>query len=264
MTNRDAACERYTDRVHPLLRQVDHRPWPIASGPWVMRQIWNDLLFAHWPLAPAQLRPLVPPQLPLDLFDGQCWIGVVPFRMSGVRPRLIPPLPVLSRFPELNVRTYVTYGGKPGVYFFSLDAANLPAVWAARKFFHLPYLYAAMKSADRDGTIFYSSKRRHMEAEFRASYRPIAAVRFADKGSLADWLTARYCLYTTHQNLVYRCEIHHLPWPLQAAQAEFERNTMTEASKIPRADVPPLLHFSKRLEVLVWPLSRADQPDARV
>lgn len=229
-----------------------------------MRQIWNDLLFAHWPLAPAQLRPLVPPQLPLDLFDGQCWIGVVPFRMSGVRPRLIPPLPVLSRFPELNVRTYVTYGGKPGVYFFSLDAANLPAVWAARKFFHLPYFYAAMKSADRDGTIFYSSKRRHMEAEFRASYRPIAAVRFADKGSLADWLTARYCLYTTHQNLVYRCEIHHLPWPLQAAQAEFERNTMTEASKIPRADVPPLLHFSKRLEVLVWPLSRADQPDARV
>jgi uncharacterized protein YqjF (DUF2071 family) len=229
-----------------------------------MRQIWHDLLFAHWPLDPAQIRPLVPPQLPLDLFDGQCWIGIVPFWMSGVRPRMIPPLPGLSRFPELNVRTYVTYGGKPGVYFFSLDAANLPAVWAARKFFHLPYFYAAMKSVARDGTIFYFSKRRHSDAEFRASYRPIAAVQFADKGSLADWLTARYCLYTTHEDEVYRCEIHHLPWPLQAADAEFERNTMAEAASVALLNGPPLLHFSKRLEVLIWPLRRADQPDARV
>ena len=229
-----------------------------------MRQIWHDLLFAHWPLAPARIRPLVPAQLTLDLFDGQCWIGVVPFWMSGVRARGIPPFPGLSRFPELNVRTYVTYGGKPGVYFFSLDAANFPAVWTARKFFHLPYFYAAMKSIARDDTIFYFSKRRHSEAEFRASYRPIAAVQLADKESLADWLTARYCLYTTHEDQVYRCEIHHLPWPLQAAQAEFERNSMAEAANIAIPDVPPLLHFSKRLEVLIWPLRRADQPDARV
>jgi len=229
-----------------------------------MRQIWHDLLFAHWPLDPAHIRPLVPPQLPLDLFDGQCWIGVVPFWMSGVRPRMVPPLPGLSRFPELNVRTYVTYGGKPGVYFFSLDAANFPAVWAARKFFHLPYFYAAMKSVAQDGTVFYFSKRRHSEAEFRASYRPITPVQFADKGSLADWLTARYCLYATHKNEVYRCEIHHLPWPLQAADAEFERNTVAEAASIALPNGPPLLHFSKRLEVLIWPLLRADQPDARV
>jgi len=229
-----------------------------------MRQIWHDLLFAHWPLPPERLRPLVPPELPLDTFHGQCWIGVVPFWMSGVRPRMIPPLPGLSRFPELNVRTYVTHGGKPGVYFFSLDAANLPAVWAARKFFHLPYFYAAMKSVAQDGTIFYFSKRRHSETEFRASYRRLAAVQFADKGSLADWLTARYCLYTTHQDQLYRCEIHHLPWPLQAAHAEFERNTMTEAANIALPGVPPLLHFSKCLEVLIWPLLRAGQPDARV
>jgi len=229
-----------------------------------MRQIWHDLLFAHWPLAPAQIRPLVPPQLPLDLFDGQCWVGIVPFWMSGVRPRMIPPLPGLSRFPELNVRTYVTYGGKPGVYFFSLDAANFPAVWAARKFFHLPYFYAAMKSVAQDGTVFYFSKRRHSDAEFRASYRPIAAVQYADKGSLADWLTARYCLYATHKNEVYRCEIHHLPWPLQAADAEFERNTVAEAASIALPNGPPLLHFSKRLEVLIWPLRRAEQADARV
>lgn len=224
-----------------------------------MRQIWHDLLFAHWPLAPAEIRPLVPPQLALDLFDGQCWIGVVPFWMSGVRVRGLPPLPGLSRFPELNVRTYVTYGGKPGVYFFSLDAANHSAVRAARKFFHLPYFYALMNSSERAGTIFYSSTRNQTQAEFRASYQPTGPVQLSEEGSLTDWLTARYCLYTTHRDRAYRCEIHHSPWPLQAAEAKFERNTMAAAASIALPDLPPLLHFSKRLEVLIWPLRRAGE-----
>lgn len=121
-----------------------------------MKQIWHDLLFAHWPLPPAVMRPLIPEQLSLDRFDGYCWVGVVPFHMSGIRRRGLPALPGLSRFPELNVRTYVIYGGKPGVYFFSLDAANLPAVRAARTFYHLPYFHAAMDFEDRDGNIHYS------------------------------------------------------------------------------------------------------------
>ena len=250
--------------MHSLLRSTAHRPWPLPSGPWIMKQTWHDLLFAHWPLPPQQIRPFVPPRLPLDIFEGQCWIGVVPFWMSGVRPRMIPPLPGLSRFPELNVRTYVNYGGKPGVYFFSLDAANHLAVWAARKFFYLPYFYASMSSTEHDGSILYSSRRPGGHAEFRASYRPIAPVQFAEKGSLADWLTARFCLYTTHQGQMYRCDIHHLPWPLQAAHAEFDRNTMPAAARIALPDQPPLLHFSKRLEVLIWQLRRADEPQARV
>jgi uncharacterized protein YqjF (DUF2071 family) len=229
-----------------------------------MKQTWHDLLFSHWPFPPEQLRPLVPPQLSLDMFEGQCWIGVVPFWMSGVRPRLVPPLPGFSRFPELNVRTYVTYGGKPGVFFFSLDAANYPAVWAARKFFHLPYFHASMNSTEHNVSILYSSRRPGGHAEFRASFRPIAPVHLAEKGSLADWLTARFCLYTTHQGQIYRCEIHHLPWPLQAAEAEFDRNTMAEAAHIALPNLPPLLYFSKRLEVLIWPLRRADEPDPRV
>ena len=224
-----------------------------------MKQIWHDLLFAHWPLPPAHIRPLVPPQLALDLFDGQCWLGIVPFWMSGVRLRGLPPLPGLSRFPELNVRTYVTYGGKPGVYFFSLDAANHPAVGAARRFFHLPYFYARMNSSERAGTIFYSSSRTQTQAEFRASYRPTNPVQFSEKGSLTEWLTARYCLYTTHRDQVLRCEIHHSPWPLQAAEAEFQCNSMAAAAGIALPHLPPLLHFSKRLEVLIWPLRRAGE-----
>jgi uncharacterized protein YqjF (DUF2071 family) len=223
-----------------------------------MKQTWHDLLFAHWPLPPAMLRPLVPAQLALDLFDGHCWIGVVPFRMSGVRRRGVPPLPGLSRFPELNVRTYVTHGGKPGVYFFSLDAANLPAVWAARKFYHLPYFHAQMKSADLGGTILYSSRRRQSAAEFRGRYRPTTNVALLSQGSLEHWLTERYCLYTTHRNAVYRGEIHHQPWPLQDAEGEFETNTVAAAAGIALPETPPVRHFARRLEVLIWPLLPAD------
>jgi uncharacterized protein YqjF (DUF2071 family) len=222
-----------------------------------MKQTWHDLLFAHWPLPPPAVRPLVPSQLTLDTFDGQCWVGVAPFRMSGIRVRGLPPLPGLSRFPELNVRTYVTFGGKAGVYFFSLDAANLPAVWAARAFFHLPYFHAAMRSQEREGVIHYHSRRHHASTEFRGHYVPTAEVQLRKLGSLEHWLTERYCLYTTHHNQVYRAEIHHLPWPLQDAEAEFETNTIAAAAGIMLPEVAPLLSFARRLEVLIWPLRRA-------
>jgi uncharacterized protein YqjF (DUF2071 family) len=223
-----------------------------------MTQTWHDLLFAHWPLPHAVMRPVVPAQLTLDTFDGQCWVGVIPFHMSGIRGRTLPLLPGLSSFPELNVRTYVTYGGKPGVYFFSLDAANLPAVWAARRFYHLPYFHAAMSSNELGGTIHYRSRRFRGAAEFRGSYRPTSAIRMREKDSIDTWLTERYCLYTTHRSQVYRGEIHHQPWPLQDAAAEFELNTVAAAAGIPLPGTAPLLHFAHRLEVLIWPLRRAE------
>ncbi|HEY6337626.1 MAG TPA: DUF2071 domain-containing protein [Candidatus Sulfotelmatobacter sp.] len=223
-----------------------------------MKQIWHDLLFAHWPLPTTVVRPLVPSQLALDTFDGRCWVGVVPFHMSGIRARGLPPLPSLSRFPELNVRTYVTHRGKAGVYFFSLDANNLPAVWAARNFYHLPYFHAEMSCKERDGTFQYSSFRLRAPAEFRARYRPMAEARLCEKGSLNYWLTERYCLYTTHRGHILRCEIHHQPWPLQDAEAEFETNTVAAAAGMDLSAAPLSLLFSRRLEALIWPLHRAD------
>lgn len=229
-----------------------------------MKQIWHDLLFAHWPVPATALRRLVPAQLTLDTFDAQCWVGVVPFHMSGIHRRGLPPIPGLSRFPELNVRTYVTHGGKPGVYFFSLDAANLAAVCAARAFYHLPYFYAAMSSEERDGSVHYSSRRWRWRrrysghAEFRGSYRPTAEANLRANGSLDHWLTGRYCLYTVHRGKIYRGEIHHQPWPLQDAEAEIELNNVAEAGGISLPDTKPLLHFARRLEVLIWPLQRAD------
>jgi uncharacterized protein len=223
-----------------------------------MKQTWHDLLFAHWPLPAGKMRPLVPAQLDLDTFDDQCWVGAIPFHMSGIRGRGLPPLPGLSRFPELNVRTYVTYRGKPGVYFFSLDAANLPAVWAARTFYHLPYFQAAMYSKELRGNIHYYSRRLGGGAEFRGHYRPTAEVRLREIGSIEHWLTERYCLYTTHRGQVYRGEIHHQQWPLQDAEAEFETNAVAAAAEISLPGNAPLLHFASRLEVLIWPLRRAE------
>ena len=204
------------------------------------------------------MRALVPNQLVLDTFDSQAWVGVVPFHMSGIRGRGLPAIPGISRFPELNVRTYVTYGGKPGVYFFSLDAANLPAVWAARRFYHLPYFHAAMSSREVGGDIHYFSRRNEGSAEFRGHYRPIAPVQLRQPGTFEHWATERYCLYTVHKEAVYRCEIHHQQWPLQDAEAEFEINTVAEASGIALPDAKPLLHFARKLEVLIWPLRHAE------
>lgn len=224
-----------------------------------MAQTWHDLLFAHWPVDPAVLRPLVPPRLPLDLFQGRCWVGVVPFWMSHIHARFVPPLPGLSRFPELNVRTYVTLEGKPGVYFFSLDAANLPAVWAARTFYRLPYFYARMSAAVQGDWVTYESSRVQETAEFRGRYRPTGPAKLRAPGSLEHWLSERYCLYTVADDGVYRAEIHHEQWPLQDAEADLHTNTVAAAAGIPPLQGTPLLHFSRRLEVLIWPLRRVSE-----
>ena len=252
--------------VHAALHSVAHRPWPLPSGPWIMVQTWHDLLFAHWPLPSAALRPLVPSELALDAFDGCCWVGVAPFHMSGIRLRGLPALPWTSHFPELNVRTYVTCRGKPGVYFFSLDAGNLWAVWAARTFYRLPYCHAQMRVEFVNHWIAYTCHRRFSpqdppggnenSADFRGRYRPITPVQFRQSSSLEHWLTERYCLYTAKSGSIYRAEIHHPQWPLQDAEAEIQTNTVALASGISLPQVPPRLHFAKKLEVLIWPLHR--------
>jgi uncharacterized protein YqjF (DUF2071 family) len=239
-----------------ILQEVAHRPWPLPSGPWVMAQTWHDLLFAHWPVDAALLRPLLPPQLQVDTFEGQAWLAVVPFRMTGVRLRGAPAVPWLSAFPELNVRTYVTLGEKPGVWFFSLDAGNSLAVAIARAWFHLPYFRARMSCAERDGWIHYQSERTHNgapAAELNCRYRPVGDVFSPQRGTLEYFLTERYCLYTTDaRGRVIRCEIHHPPWPLQRAEAEPAQNSMTGSLGIALTS-RPLLHFVRRQDVLVWP-----------
>ena len=221
-----------------------------------MKQIWHDLLFAHWPVPIEQLRPLIPQALQIDTYEGQAWIGVVPFRMSGIRPRWMPALPWISAFPELNVRTYVIANNKPGVWFFSLDAANPVAVAVARRWYHLPYFHARMACRGVGDGIAYESHRIHRSAPsatFVGQYHPVGLVFQAERGSLVYWLTERYCLYAVDaRQRLYRGEIDHPPWPLQMAEAQFATETMTHPLGIKLPDRPMLLYFSRRQEVRVW------------
>jgi uncharacterized protein YqjF (DUF2071 family) len=238
-----------------VLDRVEHRPWPLPRRPWVMTQTWHDLLFAHWPVPPAVVRPKVPPGLQLDLYNGRAWLGIVPFRMTNVAPRGIPAVPGISAFPELNVRTYVRAGDKPGVFFFSLDAGSALAARAARTVLNLPYFSAAMTVKKAGETIEYESARRSRRrpAVFAAKYARRGSAYYADPGSLAYFLTERYCLYNVdRRGRPYRLDIHHPPWPLQPAEAEITRNSMAEAAGIPLPDIPPVLHFAKRQDMVAW------------
>src|ERR687894_1046873 len=222
-----------SSELKKVLADTAHRPYPLPGGPWVLRMRWHDLLFMHWPVPEETLRPLVPPDLELDTFDGSAWLGVVPFRMTGVRPRFLPAIPWLSAFPELNVRTYATHENKPGVYFFSLDAHNPVAVRLARATFGLPYFDARMSCQSVDDEIHYRSVRTHRNAppaRFVASYRPVGEQFGSRTGTLESFLTERYCVYSAGVNgesHVRRGDIHHEIWPLQRAEAAVEELEMT-------------------------------------
>jgi uncharacterized protein len=238
---------------HAILAETAHRPWRMPAGPWVMTQTWNDLLFAHWPVAVAAMREQIPTTFALDLFDGQAWLGIVPFHMTNVAPRFVPALPWVSAFPELNVRTYVRVDDKPGVFFFSLDAGNPVAVGAAKTLLNLPYYTADMKVTAGD-VIHYSSRRlSEPHAQFEASYRALGDRRPPMRGTLEHFLTERYCLYAVDRRFhAYRLDIHHPPWPLESAEAEITVNTMADAAGIALPSVEPVLHFAKRQDMVCW------------
>jgi uncharacterized protein YqjF (DUF2071 family) len=232
-----------------------------TDNTWAMRQTWSKLLFAHWPVKPEVLRPLIPSGLILDTFDGMAWVGVVPFYMSNVHFHYMPPFPTTAEFCEMNVRTYVLpKGGKPGVWFFSLDAASILAVIGARIAFHLPYYHADMHLKSTEDTVHYTSRRKNrgaQPAEFEGHYQPTGAVYHSQAGTLDHWLTERYCLYAadSHKN-IYQADITHDPWPLQPASADIVLNTVAQASGIALPDTQPLLHYAERQDVYAWFLRR--------
>ncbi len=240
--------------MHPALSRLDHRPWPIPNGPWTMRQSWCDLLFAHWPVPAADLRHLVPAPLKIQEYDGTSWVGVVPFRMEDVMARGLPALPWISAFPELNLRLYVEYEGKPGVWFLSLDATNPLAVWTARNLFHLPYEHARMSITENNGTFAYLSERKVAPAvNFEATYAPIGEPYEAQPDTLEHWLTERYCLYAySKSGKLFRADVQHQPWPLQKAETTILQNDVMTPHGVALNGEPVLLHFAKRLDVVVW------------
>ncbi len=226
-----------------------------------MRQSWGKLLFMHWPLDAAVLRPYIPAALTLDTFDGTAWIGVIPFTMWDIRLAFLPPLPGLSRFHELNVRTYVTCQGEPGVWFFSLDAASLPAVWGARLTYHLPYFHARMSLEEHEDVIDYASERIHRAAppaDFSARWRVGAPMPTSAPGTLLHFLTERYCLYAQRKERLYRARIHHDPWPLRSAALLDFSSSMMASHGLTEPETAPLLHYAEEMHVDIWWPERLD------
>jgi uncharacterized protein len=253
-------------RQAATVRWLAHRPWPLPPGRWSQAQTWENLLFAHWRVDERELRRLVPASLELETHDGSAWLGVTPFRVSGLRLRGMLPMPRVSSFLELNVRTYVRFEDKPGIYFFSLDADSALAVEGARRLYKLPYFRALMSARIVGDRIEYSSARREGPARpfvFQARYWPQGEPFAAAPGTLDYFLTERYCLYTIDErSRVCRAEIHHPVWLLQRARAEIEANSMAPPGlRLP--DDEPLLHFSRRQDVVVWPLAAVEGPGVR-
>jgi uncharacterized protein YqjF (DUF2071 family) len=238
-----------------VLRVRGHRPWPVPDSPWLQGQTWRELLFAHWAISEHELRRAVPDVLPIDTFEGQAWIAVTPFEVTGLRLRGTLPAPALSRFAEINVRTYTSIDGRPGIYFLSLDAASGAAVAAARASYRLPYFRARMAIERSAQEIRYRSTRVDDGARLRLRYWPTGEAFHAEPGTLEHFLTERYCLYTVVDGSVRRAEIHHPPWPLQPAQATIDENTMTEPAGIRLPAREPLLHYAARQDVVIWALT---------
>ena len=232
------------------------------AGRPIMYQKWGKLLFMHWRIDEKLLRPLIPPPLEIDTFDGSAWIGVVPFTMWGIRASFLPAIPGTSAFHELNVRTYVHHRGVPSVLFLSLDAANRLAVWGARTFYHLPYFNARMSLVETGNTISYSSvrkDRRGAPAELQATWNigeRIAGRMPALPGSLEFFLTERYSLDCEHCGQLYRARIHHQPWPLRSAELASLNSSMIESHGLPPLEGDPLLHYCEELSVDIWPLGK--------
>jgi uncharacterized protein YqjF (DUF2071 family) len=227
-----------------------------AADPWIMHQKWHNLLFAHWPVSIEALRPLIPAGLSLDTYKGEAWLGLIAFRLSGIRLRGFPPVPFTSSFVELNVRTYVTHQGKPGIYFLSLDANNTLAGKIAHAWYRLAYTKASMSlEVHEDGQINFRSERnedKQYPARFAASYRPTSASYYAVPGSLEYWLTERYRFYTTDRcQRLYSCEVQHDPWPLQRAEAQISENSMATSHQLELPATSPLLHYASTMPSLI-------------
>ncbi len=236
------------------LPDTAHRPWPLPPLPWIMFQSWQQLLFIHWRIPAEDLRPLVPRELDLDEYDGSAWVAATPFRLVGLRPRVMPAIPGLSDFLEMNLRTYVRRGGKSGIYFFTLEASSRLAVSAARAIYRLPYHHARMAIQEDGEWTHYTSERKEASGPaLECRWRQSPAAFEPRPGTLEHFLTERYALFTVlRRGRVLRGEIHHAPWELQQAELEIDRNTLLDAYGIRPPEQSPIAHYSARQDTYVW------------
>ena len=245
-----------SSRIDAIFRGIDHRPWPLSAKRWQLFMRWSKLAFLHWPIPVDTLAALIPAPLKPDIAEGSGWVGVVPFQMEDTQFRGLPKVPTAASFAEINVRTYVTYQGYAGVWFFSLDAASRLAVWGGRTGFNLPYHHAKFSIESNGPQVQYHSERTHRgvsPAEFKGMYQPVGPVIGSQAGSLEHWLTERYCLFSrSRRGKISKQDVHHRPWPLQLAQVDIQANSMAAAAGIQLPEAPPLAHYAEVVDVVAW------------
>jgi hypothetical protein len=242
------------DRIAPT-RRPEETP--------VMYQSWRHLTFLHWTLPAEAVAPLLPPGLTLDTWEGQAYVGLVPFTMRNVRPRGLPAVGFLSHFHETNVRTYVHFEGRnPGVWFFSLEAANLIAVLLARASFKLPYFFARMTlTPEGEGFAYHSERRWPQPTPATCTVRctPHGPASASTPGTLQHFLVERYFLYSRSGGALHRGQVHHPPYPVRAATAHLVDESLLAAAGLPRPAEPPAsVLFSEGVDVDVFSLRRAE------
>jgi uncharacterized protein YqjF (DUF2071 family) len=254
---------RWSRQMREFQIRTSYRPRPLPTGRWAATERWNDLLFAHWPIPVGQMADLLPPGLEPDLFQGTAWLGIVPFWLDRIRLHGLPYLSFGRHCPDLNLRTYVRepHTKTAGVYCFSIDARSLLAVTVARLGYQLPYYWAEMSMEQRGEHEFSFFSRRRMAhnpiVAFHARYRglgPNGRQAESIAGSFESYMTDRGCLYSmTHVGQLQRASLHTVAWPLEEAEAEIEYNSLAASIGLTLPPTQPILHYSRRLAVYVWP-----------
>ena len=235
-----------------------YRPPP--KSPWRFQLRLEDLLFIHWPVPVTAVEKILPDSLSIDTFEDQVWVSVVGLTVKNVRVRWLPPLPVIFGTVQVNVRTYVKMGDSPGVFFLSVDTANVLSAWGARHFLRLPCFHSHISSTRCGDRFDFAATRREGAAELRVSYRPGNEPFKAREGSLEEWLLERYRLYSadSHRRL-WLSEIDHAPWSLRPVEAEIATNSMTLDHNISPPTSDPIFHFTPGLETRAWPLEKVER-----
>jgi uncharacterized protein len=228
--------------------EASHRPWPLPAGPWAQAQTRRDVLFAHWPVGLDGLARMLPPELALDTFEGEAWLGISCYRVENLRVRGLPPLPGLATFPQLEVRTYVTNGDRPGIWLFSLEVGKPVLVEAAKRVHRLPAYHGRVSVGDVAGRLRFEVRRDGLQ--LLASYKPTGEASGPTPGTLEHFLAERYALYTADGGRLHRAELHHAPWELQPADAMIEAATMAPLA----VEGPPAAMYASVQDLLVWPL----------
>ncbi|MFC4401746.1 YqjF family protein [Gracilibacillus xinjiangensis] len=240
-----------------ILHTTDHRDKQLPGGPWLMSQRWDHLLFIHLPVSKEVMKKHIPDGLELDTYEGTAWITILPFKLSKMHFRKIPPIPFLNTFLELNVRTYVKRNDTKGIYFFSLDADKFPAVLGARAA-TLPYVYAKMDMKQKGNTFYYYCRRKRSSKAFKGSYRPISEPYYPERNSLSHWLLERYFLWSKRNDSLYSVGIHHRPWKVQDVEVEIEEESILPDFAKDTIIGKPVFHYAYSRRVLFWPIKKVD------